>query len=346
MKNVRFVVVFFFLALIALGKNDEVRSLPPVPPNVKEWTLAEAMPSTASIRGQVKLASAPPSGLPDHLAIGSRDELRKYIVGKNQMEMNVWLTGQYYNQTSYSQIKIGKWSDGYSSFEEFLSDAGKGIEALIPKIQVAQDYRAGTDVGFSIAVTYFNSHVGVPSALGLSLPRKQGTRDTLTASKVIDSFRSFQTNDFERLIVPVPSLKKLEFTLVLGNGQVGTLIWNKDSGAKLASWPKTQPEPITDIYFGMSSWLCEASYQLRLKLTPEQGGVETYTQYGDRLSLPIKLEVGSSGPQIIAPKGADVDVLSSSNLVNWSLLKTVTNSLTPINVGGLGPKQFFKVTVW
>ena len=344
-------VVFFFLALIAWGQQEYNRSgFAPIPSTVTQWTQeSEILALPVATRGQVKLASPPPVGLPDHLAIGSRAELRKYIVAKNNLEMNVWLTVQYSNNVnSLSQIQVGKWADGYDSFEEFLSDTTKGFQALTSRVMTATNYVKG-DVWFEVAVSYLNGHSGIASPLGMSLTRKQGGRETLVISQIVDSFRSLEVNDFERLIVPIPALHQLEIEVTDGVGQVGTLTWVESNGVvKLASWPKPQGEPVTTLYFGMRGWLCDASYRVRVRLTPKQGDSETYTQYGDRLSIPTTVGISKDqGIQIIAPKGADVDILSSSNVTGseWKFRGTFINFQGPTSSIPLGPDgsiQFYK----
>jgi hypothetical protein len=313
------------------SENSEWSGLSDLPVvTATEWTTEEEILRMVN-RRQVNLAyngDQPQPGFPNKLGIGSWEVLRDYIVAKRGMGIGIWLTLQYYDTTGdYHQIRIGKQIDGYESFVAMLVDSEKGFEILIGQLIQKTDYKEGSEVWAQISITYFNDRpevVGKP--FGLSLPRPQGTKDTLNSKKIVESFLSSDpSRDMEVMVAPFPSIKKFELQLSLTNNIVAIMTWTKESGVQLASWPKEFPEKIKEQYIAISGWLCYGVNRMRMTVSTVNGE-ETYTEHGDRLSMPMVISFEDWNTMVFAgPKGGDFWIWKTTDLANWNLVGVVTD---------------------
>lgn len=308
--------------------SEKKSKLPPV--TTTEWTTMEAIIEMAS-RRQVNLAyngDQPQPGFPDKIGIGSREELLDFIVAVRGMGMNVWLTLQYYKQAGgYFQIKVGRYSEGYKSFLDMLEDMENGFELLMGQLNQKTDYKEGSEIWAQVSVTYFNDRpevVGKP--FGLSLPRPQGTKDTLNSKRIVESFLSSDpSRDMEVMVAPFPPIKKFELQLSLTNNIVATMTWTKESGVQLAFWPKEFPEKIKEQYIAISGWLCYGVNRMRMTVSTVNGE-ETYTEHGDRLSMPMVISFEDWNTMVfVGPKGGDFWIWKTTDLANWKLVGVVTD---------------------
>lgn len=305
------------------SENSEWSGLSDLPVvTATEWTTEEEILRMVN-RRQVSLAyngDMPKQGFPDRLGIGSREELRDFIVAVRGMGMNVWLTLEYQKTTgSYFQMKVGRFSDGYSSFDAMLQDLEAGLNILIGQVKEKADYKQGTDVWAQVTVTYFNDVSAIrPKPFGLVITRKQGTRDTLNAKNITESFASLDEYNVEVMVAKLPTISRFEMQLSLTNNLVATMTWTKQTGVQLASWPREYPEDVTENYIAISGWLCDGTHPMRIKVTAN-GEQETYTEHGERLLKPTIISLEDKDTLVInGPRGADIWVQSTTDWSSWT----------------------------
>ena len=311
---------------------------------------------SASIRGdwkQNRVLHGTPSSLPDHLpGMGSRETMLNYIVASNNLGMNIYVGLVIYEPvTERFEMTTGKWSDGFASYADFLVDARTGLELVLSRY-ATNSLNPDHIVYATLYVTYFN---GMPlnsaergNGMAMLVANPVSRFADLNIEKIMESLEPTDNVSIAQVIVPVPRLDKIVMTAQVATNRIATLSWTESSGPVLNSeWGKQSPkEWSTPTYLYLRSWLCGGTMPIRIQLRTVAGNIVDYTQFGDNLG-DVRLQMLNGGTAILVyrPRGADVDLSSSPDLVNWThqLSIQIGSEPTSVNVARpLGNMHFFK----
>ncbi len=306
----------------------------------------------ASIKGDWKTSRVlhgTPSSLPDHLpGMGSKETMLNYIVASNNMAMNVHI-GLVIETPVRHELRTGRWADGFSSYAECLKDIGTGFALVWAKYRT-NDLPHDSLVYATITVTYFNDNVvGEDRGNGLALQvyNPVDTVERVTLDKILASIEIDDKINYGQVIVRVPRLTSINMLVEVEPGLIAELDWTA-AGAKPSSLWRTlsSREWTTPTYLYLRNWYADGSKPGRFTLRSQTGQVVTYTQYGDDLG-DVRLEMlrGATAIKISRPRGADIDLFSSPDLVNWTHQISVQVGSEPAMVNVAQPSinmQFFR----
>ncbi len=282
---------------------------------------------SASIRGdwkQNRVLHGSPTALPDRLpGMGSRENMLDYIVASNNFAMNVNIGLVIEEPASeYFSLRTGRWSDGYRSYSEALTDIGTGFALVWNKFRT-NNLPQDSLVYATITVTYFHDNVvGEDRGNGLALQvyNPVDRLNRVTLEKILASIEIDDPIDYGQVIVRVPRLTSINMKVEVQPGLIAELDWTA-AGAKPSTLWRTlsSREWTTATYLYLRNWYADGSKPGRFTLRSQAGQVVTYTQYGDNLG-DVRLEMlrGATAIRVSRPRGATVDLSSSPDLVNWT----------------------------
>lgn len=289
-----------------------------------------------------------PSGLPNRLPIGDELTVRNYIVGKNNLQMNVWVDLGYDNNGDWVKASCGKATPGYDSYQDCINDTTNAGASILEVFNISTNRPpAGKDMYAILVVTYFNDMTAPPTyAGGLFIAINVGLYENITPNTFRDAFAisSVTVTKSERVTIPIPKLQQLFIAVDTPEG-AKTYYWS-NSIVKSTNWPSSPTSFTGNGYVILNPWFCVGEYPARITITTTNGFTATYTQKGDKLTQPRMSMSDNKNLGINVPRGSNVKIYSSTDLNNWTLLSTSnsveTNDLR-LPVSGDG-RTFYRAT--
>ncbi|MFA6554125.1 MAG: hypothetical protein WCS89_01310 [Candidatus Paceibacterota bacterium] len=291
------------------------------------------------------------SGLPNKLPMGDESTFKSYIVGKNNLGMNVWVSLGFQNDNdNWTPSSCGKFSYGYDSYDDFLNDVTNAAVKVLERYYTnGIAYPPGRKLYAMLEVTYFNDRPDTPSyPIGLWVYREVGTLEMVTPMTFKEVFSlpsTATTNLVEKAVIAIPALEYLNITVEMPTG-VGTFSWSNSVVKTSALWPSNPSNQTRPGYLSMDKWLCVGNYPARITIRTTNGSLAVYTHYGDRIKPPKMSMPDSKNLAINTPRGSNTKIFSSTDLKNWTLFGTtnsggVNNITLPVNGNG---KTFYKAS--
>jgi hypothetical protein len=291
-----------------------------------DWKLVSITDNPPSVvsDNSPKLASLQSDGLPLRLPIGSTSTIRDYIVASNGLAMNVIVgLGVYTPKTK--ELTNGRWSFGYGSYEQMLEDSRKIMEQAVAYFKT-NDFSADTMVYSILIVTYFNDEMGTldRDRITLNMINPCSTFGTLTADKAMAVIGIDAPSYKEQVIVPVPKLRRAEYTVDISSTEQAKLVWTKETGPQLANW-KSPKDSTVQNYVYLRSWAADGSVRSRFTLETLTGERVTYTQFGVRLKSPeFSIRKGEVG--VTVARGSDTYIATSQDMKDWQVVQSISST--------------------
>ncbi len=303
-------------------------------------------PSSTQRRALASVNNALPESLP---GIGSRQIMRDYIVGFNDLAMNIHV-GLQSDSPEDLLIMTGKWSDGYNSYAEFLADIEEGLSRVLARFRT-NNLPSERLVYANVYITYLNDgnfSEDRGNRVALSILNKVSTFGQLTLDKVMDdSVVGLNCEATEQVIIRMgPRLKKIDIAVELSPGTFAEFNWTALTGpAPLSTiWRQfSTKEWTTASYLYIRGWLADGSRPVRTVLQANTGDQAVYTQFGDRIRIP-DLAIQGGNLVINSAKGSNLELWSSMDLKTWQRLTTVksVDQVTRIPISLQGNRGFFR----
>jgi len=299
----------------------------------------------AQVRGQSatngSTNAAPAYTLPLRLPIGSELEVRSYIVGTNNLGlnlgMNTWVGFGYLDTNGdYQNLRCGINRQGYASYEAFLDDTTNAAALILDDFlhgTDAWDYIPGSDIYANIAVSYFNDSGGVsPVGTGEAMYIYQniGPIQNATIGSIRNAF-SISTSNIvisESIYIPSPTMTNFETVIDLPGKGSNCFSWSLASGVRASSgWPTTPYNGTTRGWIDIDKFASVGTNAARFTIGLADGQSAVYTHKGDRIAPPgVNVASDAKSIDLKVPRGADVAVYSSSNFVNWTVISSFNSS--------------------
>lgn len=285
-----------------------------------------------------------PPGIMEKLPIGSKEDILSWDVCKTNglLTKTFYFAVNYYNTNSEycTQGWFGGYGGGFDTYQDYLNMAEQEGRALCDIVKYSGKCLPGSRISFWTASKYVGSGGNIIS--GFSSSTSIGTIDDI-------HYDSLKTQKIESMRAPihVPGLQKVRISIgpeqrpyqyVWDHGQACYSIDSADT----AKWP-TVGEYNMDDYVILSSWYSLGTNRVRIEITVDNRTF-TYTQFGEMIKPP-QLTITSHQVRVLAARGADVTVETSTDQINWSALKTIQSldSTGTITIGlGKLPRQFYR----
>ncbi len=298
------------------------------------------LPKVAKIKtlastGSPAMDAVGPDGLPLVLPGGSPQAVRDYIVaphawaGVHGINVGIETPMETYQATAI------KSTHGYSSYSAFLDDARDGFASSIQTFitRGVGVVNPTNELNAVVSYLYFANEDPVPGVLYsrvLFIYKYLGTFGELIADPnrflklAVDSCQVEEPPIESLMIVGVPNLSAINMAVQLPGG-MATLSWSlaNPKVSVLQNWVNRREWNIPGLLY-LRSWVMEGSYSARVALTKKDGTTVVYTQFGQRVVTP-SLSINGSNLMVLAPRGSNVIIDQSSDLVNWTRFRTVQN---------------------
>jgi len=276
-----------------------------------------------------KVALQSEERLPLRLAgLGSQRSLRDQIVAPENPAANLHV-GLAVGGTNSLEVSTGKWSYGYSSWEECVADTPFGYQIVFDKFKTNK-FNPSEMVYVILQYTYFNyeESLGIyRTALLIYMPLCRFDQllslDNITRPLTFDC-----PTRVEQVVLPVPSLFKMKFAVELDPAkpeQIAVLEWKAPRELQMSNWPESGNRTV-ETYLYITRWMGVGQYKSRVWLKTKSGEEATYTHFGEMVSPPT-FELSRNGRlNVGAAHGSDVEIFVSTNTTDWVLVHVIRNT--------------------
>ncbi len=294
-----------------------------------------AKTKTLASTGSPAMDAVGPDGLPLVLPGGSPQAVRDYIVAPHAWAgvhgINVGFTTY---PPKYESVAI-KSTHGYESYLVFLDDCKTGflssIDAFLTKGSGVVD--PATKLYSTLSYLYFvdNDPVdGVQHSRVLFISEYVGTYAEMIADRqrflqlAMDTIGVDSVAQDEEMILAVPNLSAIHMAVQIQGG-IATMDWSLSNPkvSVLQNWSNPREWNVPGLLY-LRGWLMSGTYSARVALTKKSGDTVIYTQYGRRVELP-RLSIQTGNLVVTAPRGVNVILESSSDLMSWKRFGTFQN---------------------
>ncbi|MFA6295143.1 MAG: hypothetical protein WC666_01825 [Candidatus Paceibacterota bacterium] len=315
------------------------------------------------------------STLPERLPIGSLQEVIDWNITNATMERTVAVSLIYTNSYDHLEYWVTSYTYGsnYLNYDKFIDSVVKEAMSVYSDIKNSEDI--GSDIILKVCIWFEKQDINY---YGLTFNSNLGQVDQISENVIKSAKRLFSIAENE-IIIPVKGLERFEIQADTAPGELYRLwVWTEDVFIELNPLPSPYSfvwnngvysqsrniqidypekdkdrwhfykETTTTNLIDLNDWCLCATNRIRFTITA-QGETKVYTQHGDVLKQ-ASLTISPNNLDINLPRGADVIIESSTDLVNWSVFKTIPWSSgidhTSFFVDTTIRHSFYRTKVW
>lgn len=282
-----------------------------------------------------------PSVLPDSLPIGSEQVMLDWAVTNRQWsvyplmtswDVSIRYTGKDNNIHEVGVSVINYPISTYQGFEDKVVEVGN---LLLNTIRKNRDIDPTKGLSFKLFYGYDNDldNTGVTS---FYIQKDLGLIGTITDN----TFRNMGVIWYQS-IVRFKSLERVEINI--DSDPAYNYVWPSGSVKTQSVYPI---EGTTSGYHVFRAWYSTNAFKARFKITAS-GETATYTQIGNKLKAPSVKVLSDRAVEVSMTPGSHTVVETSTDMVNWSVLKDIpwnlsTESQTVLVYPPNSPHRFFR----